>query len=124
MLETLNRKALSILMRGQIPVREPDHVREAQQERRQDYSRYRTQKDDSGNGAPANDPTKQDTASRAATSPSCGRKRKWDATTPVPAAAAKNTRTATARDCKSIYYWTIYHLLLDDLLFVRERGIG
>ncbi len=59
MVESMNRKALSILMRGQIPMREPDHVREARQERRQDYSRYRTRKDDI-----SSDPTKQDTRER------------------------------------------------------------
>ena len=45
MLEALNRRALSILLRGQIHMTEPDNVQQAQQQRRQDYSRYRTQKD-------------------------------------------------------------------------------
>ena len=45
MLNELNRRALSILMRGQIHMTEPDQVRQAQQQRRMDYSRYRTQKD-------------------------------------------------------------------------------
>ena len=89
MLETLNRKALSILMRGQIPVREPDHVREAQQERRQDYSRYRTQKDDSGNGAPANDPTKQDTREPRRHEPIVRQEKKVGRNDPCPCGSGK-----------------------------------
>ena len=45
MLDVLNRRALAILLRGQIHVQEPDKVQQAQQQRRMDYSRYRTQKD-------------------------------------------------------------------------------
>ena len=45
MLDTLNRRAISILLRGQIHQQEPDRVQQAQQQRRMDYSRYRTQKD-------------------------------------------------------------------------------
>ena len=89
MLETLNRKALSILMRGQIPVREPDHVREAQQERRQDYSRYRTQKDESTNGAPANDPTKQDTREPRRHEPIVRQEKKVGRNDPCPCGSGK-----------------------------------
>lgn len=46
MVDDMNRKSVSILMRGQIPVREPEQVRQAAPERKTDYSRYRTQKDD------------------------------------------------------------------------------
>ena len=50
MVETMNRKTVSILMRGQIPVREEAdqrvQVRQAAPERRTDLSRYRTQKDE------------------------------------------------------------------------------
>jgi preprotein translocase subunit SecA len=45
MLDALNRRAISILLRGQIHQQEPDRVQQAQQQRRMDYSRYRTQKD-------------------------------------------------------------------------------
>ena len=45
MLDTLNRRAIAILLRGQIHQQEPDRVQQAQQQRRMDYSRYRTQKD-------------------------------------------------------------------------------
>lgn len=45
MLDNLNRRAIAILLRGQIHVTEPDAVQQAQQQRRMDYSRYRTQKD-------------------------------------------------------------------------------
>ncbi len=45
MLDTLNRRAIAILLRGQIHQTEPDRVQQAQQQRRTDYSRLRTQKD-------------------------------------------------------------------------------
>ena len=45
MLDALNRRAIAILLRGQIPTSNPEDVRQAQEQRRQDYSRYRTQKD-------------------------------------------------------------------------------
>jgi len=47
MVENMNKKSTSILMRGQIPIREPEAVRQAVPEKRQDYSKYRTQKDGS-----------------------------------------------------------------------------
>ena len=46
MLNEMNRKITSVLMRAQIPVREPDQVRKAEAERRQDYSRYSANKQD------------------------------------------------------------------------------
>jgi len=46
MLNGINSKAVTILMRGQIPVREPEQVRQAAPEQKTDYSRYRTEKDD------------------------------------------------------------------------------
>ena len=56
MVENMNRKTVSILMRGQIPVREESQqtnlVREAAPERRQDMSRYRTQKSEGGGSDP------------------------------------------------------------------------
>ncbi|MBR6017442.1 MAG: preprotein translocase subunit SecA [Paludibacteraceae bacterium] len=45
MLESLNRRTIEILMRGRIHQQEPDAVQQAQQQRRLDLSRYRTQKD-------------------------------------------------------------------------------
>ncbi len=48
MLNNFNRRAIAILLRGQIPVREPEQVRQAQAQQRQDYSKYRTQKDAAG----------------------------------------------------------------------------
>ncbi|MBD8388611.1 preprotein translocase subunit SecA [Dysgonomonas sp. BGC7] len=46
MLNSVNNKAVTILMRGQIPVREPEQVRQAAPEQKTDYSRYRTEKTD------------------------------------------------------------------------------
>ncbi len=60
MIDSMNRKIISILMRGQIPMREPEQVKEARPVQRMDMSRYRTQKDEV-NSRSAQDPTKQDT---------------------------------------------------------------
>ncbi|MDR1561946.1 MAG: preprotein translocase subunit SecA [Dysgonamonadaceae bacterium] len=46
MVDDMNRKSVSVLMRGQIPMREPEQVRQATPERKTDYSKYRTQKDE------------------------------------------------------------------------------
>ncbi len=46
MLNSVNTKAVTILMRGQIPVREPEQVRQAAPEQKTDYSRYRTERND------------------------------------------------------------------------------
>ncbi len=45
MLNSFNRRAIAILMRAQIPTRDPNEVRQAQAPQRQDMSKYRTQKD-------------------------------------------------------------------------------
>jgi preprotein translocase subunit SecA len=44
MVDAINRKAVSILMRAQIPMRQPEDVRQAAPETKTDYSRYRTEK--------------------------------------------------------------------------------
>jgi preprotein translocase subunit SecA len=48
MVNDINSKAVSILMRGQIPVQDPGSVRQAAPEQKTDYSKYRTQKEESG----------------------------------------------------------------------------
>ncbi|MBN1462153.1 MAG: preprotein translocase subunit SecA [Paludibacteraceae bacterium] len=68
MIDTINRKSMSILMRGQIPMREPEQVQQARQERRQDYSKYRTQKDELAR-APMQDGSQQDTRQQQVTQP-------------------------------------------------------
>ena len=45
MLDNFNRRAIAILLRGQIRTEAPENVRQGQAPQRQDYSRYRTQKD-------------------------------------------------------------------------------
>ncbi len=45
MLDNFNRRAIAILLRGQIYQTQPDNVRQAQPQQRTDYSRYRNQKD-------------------------------------------------------------------------------
>ena len=65
MIDTINRKVLAVLMRGQIPMREPEQVREAKIVQHQDFSKYKTQKDEIGSG----DPTKQDTRELQKTQP-------------------------------------------------------
>jgi len=63
MLETINYKATTVLMRGQIPVSEGQELREAKQEKRQDYSKYKEQKSDIMNAG------KQDTREQQKTQP-------------------------------------------------------
>jgi preprotein translocase subunit SecA len=67
MIDSINRKILAILMRGQIPVREPEQVREARPIQRMDMSKYRTQKADADGRN--DDPTKQDTREIQKTQP-------------------------------------------------------
>ncbi len=45
MLDSLNRRAVAILLRGQLPQQQPQNVQQAAAQQRSDYSRYRTQKD-------------------------------------------------------------------------------
>jgi preprotein translocase subunit SecA len=59
MVEVMNRRATSVLMRGQIPVREPEQVHRADEERRSDYSRYQTSKPETRR--PEGDPAHHDT---------------------------------------------------------------
>ena len=58
MVDKINNQTISILMRGQIPVREPQEVRQAAPERRQDMSKYQEQKQD------LSDPNQQAAASQ------------------------------------------------------------
>lgn len=70
MIDAMNRKVLSILMRGQIPIREPEQVREARPIQRLDLSRLKTQKDEIGSrGSAPQDPTRQDTREVQKTQP-------------------------------------------------------
>jgi preprotein translocase subunit SecA len=72
MMDAMNRKVISILMRGQIPMREPEQVREARPPQRLDLSKYKTQKAeiDGGRSDSRNDdPTRQDTREQQKTEP-------------------------------------------------------
>ncbi|MDR1543914.1 MAG: preprotein translocase subunit SecA [Prevotellaceae bacterium] len=69
MMDTINGKITSIMMRAQIPVRDSDQVRRADAQRRTDMSRYRTQKDEYRGGGNPNDPRSQDTRERQITQP-------------------------------------------------------
>ncbi|MEN9919077.1 MAG: preprotein translocase subunit SecA [Bacteroidota bacterium] len=46
MVDIVNKKTISILMRGQIPLRQPEEVKEAAPEQKTDYSKYNTEKED------------------------------------------------------------------------------
>jgi len=52
MINDINAKSVSILMRGQIPIQNPENVRQAAPEQKTDYSKYRTQKDAAGRSMP------------------------------------------------------------------------
>lgn len=62
MLNGINRKTSTILMRGQIPMREPEQVQQAAPEQKTDYSRYRTERSDmdesQGSQQPGQEPKK------------------------------------------------------------------
>jgi preprotein translocase subunit SecA len=70
MMDTINGKVTSILMRGQIPVQQPEQVRRAEAQKRSDMSRYRAQKDEyHGQTANGNAPQRQDTRENQVTQP-------------------------------------------------------
>ena len=52
MVNSINRKAITVLMRGQVPVREPEQVRQAAPEQKTDYSKYKEGRNDSSESAP------------------------------------------------------------------------
>ncbi|WP_291529716.1 preprotein translocase subunit SecA [Bacteroides sp. UBA939] len=56
MVDKINNQTISILMRGQIPVQEPQDIRRAAPEKKQDMSKYREQKQDLNE---LNDPNQQ-----------------------------------------------------------------
>ncbi len=58
MVNRINNQTVSVLMRGQIPIQEPEQVRQAAPERRQDMSKYREVKQD------LHDPNQQNAAQR------------------------------------------------------------
>ena len=72
MIDSINRKVLAILMRGQIPTRDANEVRQGEKQRRSDYSKYNTRKDEAGSSTSSGgdyDPTKQDTREVQVTQP-------------------------------------------------------
>ncbi|MDX9696484.1 MAG: preprotein translocase subunit SecA, partial [Bacteroidales bacterium] len=51
MIDKVNRSVVSTLVKGHLPIQDPDQVREAQQRRKTDYSKYQTSRTD-GTGNP------------------------------------------------------------------------
>ena len=51
MIESVNMKSVSVLMRGQIPIREPEQVQQASAEKKTDYSKYKTEREDAASQA-------------------------------------------------------------------------
>ena len=53
MVDKVNREVVSTLVKGHIPIQDPDEVREAEEKRRLDYSKYQTSRpDQQGQGGP------------------------------------------------------------------------
>jgi preprotein translocase subunit SecA len=96
MVETVNKKATAILMRGQIPVREPEQVRQAAQERRSDYSRYNTHKADAGQPQ-STDPAQQDTREKQPMQPVRVEK-KVGRNDPCPCGSGKKYKNCHGKD--------------------------
>jgi preprotein translocase subunit SecA len=46
MMNKVNREVVATLVKGHIPTQDPDQVREAEERRRQDYSKYQTSRSD------------------------------------------------------------------------------
>jgi preprotein translocase subunit SecA len=46
MIDKVNRSVVSTLVKGHLPIQDPDQVREAQQRRKTDYSKYQTSRSD------------------------------------------------------------------------------
>ena len=51
MIDKVNRDVVATLVKGHIPIQDPDKVREAQQRRRTDYSRMQTSRPDQASGS-------------------------------------------------------------------------
>ncbi|MEA3317183.1 MAG: preprotein translocase subunit SecA, partial [Bacteroidota bacterium] len=51
MMGAVNKSIVSTLVKGHIPVQDPDQVKEAQERRKTDYSKYKTSRPDSESGA-------------------------------------------------------------------------
>ncbi|MBR1631910.1 MAG: SEC-C domain-containing protein, partial [Paludibacteraceae bacterium] len=97
MLDDFNRKAISILMRGQIPVQAPENVRQAQEPVRQDYSKYRTQKDTSTSTTAANDPSQRDTREQHRPDPYVRQEKKVGRNDPCPCGSGKKYKACHGR---------------------------
>jgi len=96
MVDSVNQRSLAVLMRGQIPMAEPETVREARTEVRQDMSRYKTQKDEvrSGNSG---DPTHQDTREKQRPEPIRAEK-KIGRNEPCPCGSGKKYKNCHGAD--------------------------
>ena len=74
MIDTINRKTVAILMRGQIPVREAEEVKQAAPEEHQDYSKMKTEKNQiGGTGVNASQETQKPKAQPVQVGPHIGR---------------------------------------------------
>ncbi len=69
MIDTMNRKITSVLMRAQIPVRDPATIRRADAPRRADYSKMAASKQDYGSSLQRNSAADHDTRERQVTQP-------------------------------------------------------
>ncbi len=69
MIEDVNSKSVSVLMRGRIPIREPEQIQKAENEKKTDYSKYRTEKEDSANRSAQAEAGSTDTRERSRPEP-------------------------------------------------------
>jgi len=61
MVDNINKKAVAILMRGQIPLRQPEQVQQAAPEEKTDYSKYRTEKEEAAESTQSSPEANQQT---------------------------------------------------------------
>ena len=69
MIGDVNSKSVSVLMRGQIPIREPEQVQRAAKEKKTDYSKYRTEKEDTSSQSAQSQAGSTDTRERSRPEP-------------------------------------------------------
>ena len=100
MMANYNQRVISILMRGRIHAEQPDQVQQAQAERRQDYSKYRTQKDESQTAEQhaAAAAAGRDTRENQVTSPIQRIEKKIGRNDPCPCGSGKKYKNCHGKD--------------------------
>ena len=99
MMQNYNTKALSIIMRGRIHTSNPEQIHQAQEERRQDYSKYRLHKSDASPAQQAaNAAAGRDTREKQVTSPIVRTEKKIGRNDLCPCGSGKKYKNCHGKD--------------------------